>query len=150
MSINTSFRFSSTGAIGIGMLVADYLNLPFVYIRPEAKKHGRQNKIEGHLEAGQQVVVIEDLISTGQSSLKAVEALEEADANVKGMLAIFTYGFDVSKANFTKANVKLNTLSDYDHLIEQAKLSSYIYQSQEEALKSWRVNPSNWEAVSGK
>ncbi|NND88668.1 MAG: orotate phosphoribosyltransferase, partial [Flavobacteriaceae bacterium] len=86
----------ATGAIGIGALVADYLNLPFCYVRPEAKKHGRQNKIEGAVERGQHVVVVEDLISTGKSSLMAVEALREADLNVKGMVAIFSYGFEVA------------------------------------------------------
>ena len=134
----------ATGAIGIGMLVADYLNLPFIYIRPEAKKHGRQNKIEGQLEEGQTVVVIEDLISTGMSSLKAVDALHEANANVKGMLAIFSYGFDVSKENFKSANVELHTLSDYEHLIEQASQTNYIYQDQAETLQNWRKDPSNW------
>ncbi|HQX03003.1 MAG TPA: orotate phosphoribosyltransferase, partial [Flavobacterium sp.] len=93
----------ATGAIGIGMLVAEYLGLPFVYVRPEPKKHGRQNQIEGFLQKGQNVVVVEDLISTGNSSLLAVEALKEAGANVKGMVAIFTYGFDVSVDNFKKA-----------------------------------------------
>ena len=91
----------ATGAIGIGALVAEVLGLPFVYVRPEAKKHGRKNQIEGHLEKGQNVVVVEDLISTGKSSLAAVEALENADATVKGMVAIFSYGFQVSKDNFS-------------------------------------------------
>jgi len=116
----------ATGAIGIGMLVADFLNLPFVYIRPEAKKHGRQNQIEGKLEPGQSVVVVEDLISTGKSSLMAVDALKAAEANVKGMLAIFTYGFDISKSNFEQYGVDLHTLSDYDHLLEQALDTQYI------------------------
>jgi orotate phosphoribosyltransferase len=110
----------ATGAIGIGMLVADYLGLPFVYIRPEAKSHGRQNKIEGVLEKNQTVVVIEDLISTGKSSLNAVEALKESGVRVKGMLAIFTYGFDVATENFKENNIELHTLSDYNHLIQQA------------------------------
>lgn len=135
----------ATGAIGIGALVADYLNLPFIYIRPEAKKHGRQNKIEGHLEANQSVVVVEDLISTGKSSLLAVEALNEANAQVKGMVAIFSYGFDVSKDNFTKAGVSLHTLSDYENLLAQAEKSSYITAQETEALTLWRENPAAWK-----
>ena len=134
----------ATGAIGIGMLVADFLNLPFVYIRPEAKKHGRQNQIEGKLEPGQSVVVVEDLISTGKSSLLAVEALKQADANIKGMLAIFTYGFDVSVENFKTANVDLHTLSDYDHLLEQALDTRYISEKEKLTLQTWRLDPENW------
>ena len=138
----------ATGAIGIGMLVADFLNLPFVYIRPEAKKHGRQNQIEGKLEAGQSVVVVEDLISTGKSSLMAVEALRQADANIKGMLAIFTYGFDVSVENFKNEGVDLHTLSDYDHLLEQALDTRYISEKEKLTLQTWRLDPENWEATS--
>ncbi len=134
----------ATGAIGIGMLVADYLNLPFVYIRPEPKKHGRQNKIEGHLESGSNVVVIEDLISTGMSSLKAVTALEEAGANVKGMLAIFTYGFEKSVTAFAKAKTELHTLSDYSHLLEQAADTNYITSKEIATLEDWRKDPANW------
>ena len=134
----------ATGAIGIGMLVADYLNLPFVYIRPEAKKHGRQNKIEGYLEPGSSVVVIEDLISTGMSSLKAVDALKEAGANVKGMLAIFTYGFEKSVTAFTDAAVTLHTLSDYSHLLEQAADTKYITEQEQATLENWRKDPANW------
>ncbi len=134
----------ATGAIGIGMLVADYLNLPFVYIRPEAKKHGRQNKIEGHLETGSSVVVIEDLISTGMSSLKAVDALKEAGATVKGMLAIFTYGFEISETAFKKAETQLHTLSDYTHLLEQAADTKYITEKEQNTLEDWRKDPSNW------
>ena len=137
----------ATGAIGIGMLVADFLNLPFVYIRPEAKKHGRQNQIEGKLDAGQSVVVVEDLISTGKSSLMAVEALEQAEANVKGMLAIFTYGFDVSKQNFEKHAIDLHTLSDYDHLLEQALDTRYISEKEKLTLQTWRLDPENWNAA---
>ena len=107
----------ATGAIGMGLLVAEILSLPFVYIRPEAKSHGRQNKIEGQLQENAKVVVIEDLISTGKSSLKAVEALEEVGAEVMGMLAIFTYGFETAEENFKKQNTTLHTLSDYSHLI---------------------------------
>lgn len=135
----------ATGAIGIGALVADYLNLPFIYIRPEAKKHGRQNQIEGHLDANQTVVVVEDLISTGKSSLLAVDALNAAGAQVKGMVAIFTYGFDIAKENFDKAQVDLHTLSDYQNLLEQAEKASYITSAEVETLAEWRVDPANWK-----
>lgn len=135
----------ATGAIGIGMLVADYLGLPFIYVRPEAKSHGRQNQIEGQLESGQKVVVIEDLISTGKSSLHAVDALNAAGANIKGMLAIFTYGFDISVTNFEKKQVELHTLSDYAHLIEQASETHYIKEEQLTTLSEWRKNPSDWK-----
>jgi orotate phosphoribosyltransferase len=134
----------ATGAIGIGMLVAEYMGLPFVYVRPEAKKHGRQNKVEGFLQSGQNVVVVEDLISTGNSSLMAVEALKEAGAHVKGMVAIFTYGFDISKDNFKKANVDLNTLCDYGHLLELAVNKNYITEKELKTLKEWQVSPSTW------
>ena len=135
----------ATGAIGIGMLVADYMNLPFVYVRPEAKGHGRKNQIEGKLESGQTVVVIEDLISTGKSSLNAINALKEAKVNIKGLLAIFTYGFDVSEENFKKANVDLYTLSNYEFLIETALKTRYINSSEAETLKTWRQDPENWK-----
>jgi orotate phosphoribosyltransferase len=134
----------ATGAIGIGALVADYLNVPFCYVRPEAKSHGRKNKIEGRLEPGQNVVVVEDLISTGGSSLKAVAALNEAGAVVKGMVAIFTYGFPIATENFEKAQVTLHTLSDYNHLLIQAEKSNYITSAQTEVLGKWRENPSTW------
>ncbi|WP_158975808.1 orotate phosphoribosyltransferase [Cellulophaga sp. L1A9] len=135
----------ATGAIGIGMLVADYLGLPFIYVRPEAKSHGRQNQIEGALEENQTVVVIEDLISTGKSSLNAVKALEASGAKVKGMLAIFTYGFDIAKSNFEKHHLELHTLSDYDHLIEQATETNYIKEDQYNTLIEWKKNPSEWQ-----
>ncbi|MDA8594952.1 orotate phosphoribosyltransferase [Flavobacteriaceae bacterium] len=134
----------ATGAIAIGVLVAQEMGLPFVYIRPEAKKHGRQNQIEGHLEKGSNVVVVEDLISTGGSSLKAVEALKSADVNVKGMVAIFTYGFDLSETNFKNARVELATLSNYDHLIEEAIDKGYVGSNELETLKNWRIEPSKW------
>lgn len=135
----------ATGAIGIGALVADYLNLPFCYIRPEAKAHGRQNKIEGHIEAHQTVVVVEDLISTGKSSLLAVDALREIQANVKGMVAIFTYGFDIAEANFAKYDVNLNTLSDYKNLLQKAESTKYISSKEATLLSSWRKDPANWD-----
>ena len=134
----------ATGAIGIGALVAEYLGLPFVYVRPEAKKHGRQNQIEGFIEKGQNVVVVEDLISTGKSSLVAVDALKAAEVNVKGMVAIFTYGFDVSKENFKSNNVNLFTLSNYESLLEQALDTNYINQNELDILSKWNSNPSEW------
>ncbi|RYC50241.1 orotate phosphoribosyltransferase [Flagellimonas olearia] len=135
----------ATGAIGIGILVAEALGLPFIYVRPEPKSHGRQNQIEGYLEHGQNVVVIEDLISTGKSSLNAVKALKEQGAHVKGMVAIFTYGFPVATDNFEKENVELHTLSDYDHLIEQASETHYIKESQLKTLLQWRIDPQQWK-----
>ena len=134
----------ATGAIGIGILVAEELGLPFVYVRPEPKKHGRQNQVEGFLQKGQNVVVIEDLISTGNSSLLAVEALKEAGANVKGMLAIFSYGFDVASDNFKNANLELHTLSNYEHLLELAVEKQYITEQEQITLQEWRKNPATW------
>jgi orotate phosphoribosyltransferase len=135
----------ATGAIGIGMLVAESLGLPFVYVRPEPKSHGRQNQIEGYLEANQNVVVIEDLISTGKSSLNAVDALKESGANIKGMIAIFTYGFSVALDNFKEKGVELHTLSDYDHLIKQASETNYIKEAQFNTLLAWKNNPAEWK-----
>ena len=134
----------ATGAIAIGMLVAEYLGVPFVYVRDKAKGHGRQNQVEGYLESGASVIVIEDLISTGGSSLKAVDALKEAGARVMGMLAIFTYDFELSKANFEKAGIRLNTLSDYHHLLEQAAQQGAILEDQITLLKEWREQPDQW------
>ncbi len=134
----------ATGAIAIGILVAQELGVPFVYVRPEAKKHGRKNQIEGHLEKGQNVVVIEDLISTGKSSLLAVEALKKADVNVKGMVAIFTYGFDIAANNFKESNIELTTLSSYEYLLEQALDNKYISEKELYTLQDWRKNPSEW------
>ena len=135
----------ATGAIGIGVLVAEALGLPFVYVRPEPKSHGRQNQIEGYLKPGDSVVVIEDLISTGNSSLNAVKALQHADAIVKGMLAVFTYGFQTATENFESANLALHTLSDYHHLIEQAVSTNYIKESQLKTLMEWREAPDQWQ-----
>lgn len=134
----------ATGAIGIGVLVAEYLGLPFVYVRPEAKKHGRQNQVEGYLEKGQTVVVVEDLISTGKSSLNAVEALREAEVKVKGMVAIFSYGFAVAEENFKQAQVELYTLGNYENLLEQALETNYITKQQQVILAQWNANPSEW------
>lgn len=135
----------ATGAIGIGMLVAEYLSLPFIYVRPEAKSHGRKNQIEGVAEEGQRVVVIEDLISTGNSSLNAVKALKDANLQVKGMLAIFSYGFDTATENFKNANIELHTLSNYEYLLEVALKTNYINQAESELLQSWRKDPANWK-----
>ncbi len=135
----------ATGAIGIGILVAEALGLPFIYVRPEPKSHGRQNQIEGYLQSGQSVVVIEDLISTGKSSLNAVKALKEQDAHVKGMLAIFTYGFPIATSNFEDQGVVLHTLSDYDHLIEQASETNYVKESHLKTLLQWKSNPQHWK-----
>jgi orotate phosphoribosyltransferase len=115
-----------------------------VYVRPEPKKHGRQNQVEGFLQKGQTVVVVEDLISTGNSSLLAVEALKEAGAVVKGMVAIFTYGFDVATDNFTKANVTLNTLSNYQNLLNLAVAKNYISETEQILLQDWSASPSTW------
>lgn len=134
----------ATGAIAQGALVADLMDLPFVYVRPSAKEHGRQNLIEGRLEAGQKVVVVEDLISTGGSSLKAVEALRNAGAEVLGMAAIFTYGFEEARDNFKEANIELHTLCDYHVLIETALERGQIQGDQVEVLQLWREDPSSW------
>ena len=134
----------ATGAIGIGMLVAEYMGLPFVYVRPEPKKHGRQNQVEGFLQKGQNVVVVEDLISTGKSSLLAVEALKEAGAHVKGMVAIFSYGFDIAVDNFKEANVELHTLGNYEHLLKLAVAKNYITENELNTLQEWRKSPSTW------
>ena len=134
----------ATGAIGIGILVAESLGLPFVYVRPEAKKHGRQNQVEGFLQKGQNVVVVEDLISTGNSSLMAVEALRNEGANIKGMAAIFTYGFNVAQENFKNANIDLYTLSNYENLLDLAVQKQYITEDQQTTLQEWSVSPSTW------
>ncbi len=137
----------ATGAIGIGALVSEYLNLPFIYVRPEAKKHGRKNQIEGFAEKGQNVVVIEDLISTGKSSLNAVKALKEEGLKVKGMVAIFTYGFDVASENFKAEDIELYTLGNYENLLEQALDTHYITEKEQDILALWNANPSKWNAI---
>lgn len=134
----------ATGAIAHGMLVADRLNLPFIYVRSAPKSHGLSNQIEGHFERGQKVVVIEDLISTGMSSLAAVEALHDAGCNVLGLLAIFTYEFDQAANSFARANVDFKTLSNYSTLIETALNQGKITNNQLELLKNWRENPEEW------
>jgi orotate phosphoribosyltransferase len=134
----------ATGAIAHGALAADKLGLPFIYVRSEAKSHGLGNQIEGYYEKGQKVVVIEDLISTGGSSLNAVKALREAGCEVLGMVAIFTYGFQKAADGFSAENCKLNTLSNYNDLIECAVESGYIGKAEVETLKKWRTDPSVW------
>ena len=134
----------ATGAIAIGVLVAQELGVPFIYVRPEPKQHGRKNQIEGFLDSGQNVVVVEDLISTGKSSLNAVKALKEAGARVIGMVAIFDYGFETAENNFKEFHLELTTLSDYDNLLEQALETNFIATKQLGALKDWRENPAEW------
>jgi orotate phosphoribosyltransferase len=136
----------ATGAVAIGALVAEQLNLPFAYVRPEAKGHGRKNQVEGHLEPNSRVVVIEDLISTGGSSLKAVEALKTAGFRVLGMAAIFSYGFPIASENFTNANCEVFTLSNYDHLLMQALKTGAITGKDKEVLAKWRKSPDTWQA----
>ncbi len=134
----------ATGAIAHGALVADRLGLPFVYVRPVVKEHGLGNQIEGYFEKGQKVVVIEDLISTGGSSLNAVRALREAGCEVMGMLAIFTYEFEKASDGFASEHCKINTLSNYSVLVETALKTGYIGQAEVETLKEWRLDPSRW------
>lgn len=134
----------ATGAIAHGLLVAEAMGLPFVYVRSSAKKHGLGNQIEGDLMPNANVLVVEDLVSTGKSSLEAVEALREAGANVIGMAAIFTYGFKVARENFEQANVELQTLSDYASLIDIALESNYINEADLETLRYWREHPDKW------
>lgn len=135
----------ATGGIAQGVLVAQELGIPFVYVRSSPKGHGMGNLIEGDFEAGQKVVVVEDLISTGGSSLQAVEALRAAGCEVKGLVAIFTYGFDVAKENFKNANCPFETLTNYDFLVEQAIKDDYISESDLSSLQEWRQNPSQWK-----
>lgn len=134
----------ATGGIAIGALVAEEMGLPFIYVRSSAKEHGLGNQIEGDFQEGQRVVVIEDLISTGGSSLKAVEALREGGLKVLGLSAIFTYGFEQAEKNFAVADCKFITLSDYDHLIEQASKANYIAEKDIASLKKWKSDPENW------
>lgn len=135
----------ATGAIAQGALVADELNFPYVYVRSKAKDHGMQNLIEGELPAGAKVVVVEDLISTGGSSLKAVAALREAGYQVVGMVASYTYGLPVAAQAFAEADVRLETLTDYDHVVEQALETGYIKNEDVELLHEWRKDPANWK-----
>lgn len=134
----------ATGAIAQGALVADELSLPFVYVRSKPKDHGLENLIEGDLRTGAKVVVVEDLISTGGSSLKAVDALRNYGCEVVGMVASYTYGFPVAAEAFSKAGVRLVTLTDYESVVEQAVETGYISKDDVEVLNEWRANPAEW------
>ena len=134
----------ATGAIAQGVLVAEKLNLPFAYVRSSPKSHGLENLIEGDVKSGETVVVVEDLISTGGSSLKAVHALRDAGCRVIGMAAIFTYGFDIAVENFNKNQCRLVTLSNYDALLEHSLEKGMISSIQLDTLKQWRMDPGNW------
>lgn len=134
----------ATGGIAQGALVAQELGKPFVYVRSEEKKHGLTNQIEGEIHAGQSVVVIEDLVSTGKSSLIAVHALRDKGCDVKGMAAIFTYQLEVARKNFEEANVDLITLTNYETLIQVAHAQEYVRQDQLDSLSQWRMNPELW------
>jgi orotate phosphoribosyltransferase len=135
----------ATGGIALGALVAEQLGLPFVYVRSSAKGHGMENLIEGYFEEGQRVVVIEDLISTGGSSLKAVEALREANLEVKGLVAIFTYGFEKAHTSFADAQCPYTTLTNYETLLKKALETNTISDEQLESLLKWKENPSDWK-----
>ena len=134
----------ATGGIAQGALVAQELGKPFVYVRSEQKSHGLTNQIEGEIHSGQSVVVIEDLVSTGKSSLIAVKALREKGCVVKGMAAIFTYGLQVAADNFAAENVDLFTLTDYDTLVQVAQQHEYVRPEDFESLAAWRLNPERW------
>jgi len=134
----------ATAGIPQGALVAEYLDLPFLYVRSKPKGHGMENLVEGKLEKGQKVVLVEDLVSTGGSSIKAAEAIKSAGASVLGMAAIFTYGFNIAHENFKNANIDLICLSDYPHLLEEALAKKLIQKDELETLNKWRENPSEW------
>ncbi|NDW09890.1 orotate phosphoribosyltransferase [Dysgonomonas sp. 520] len=135
----------ATGAIAPGALVADLLGLPFVYIRSTPKDHGLENLIEGDLKPGSKVVVVEDLVSTGSSSLKAVEAIRKDGSEAIGMVAIFTYGFPIAEEHFKKANVDLRTLTNYDAILQEALRIDYIAKDDLETLQEWRKSPADWK-----
>lgn len=134
----------ATAGIAQGVLVADAMSLPFLYVRPKPKDHGMENLIEGRIVKNQKVVLVEDLVSTGGSSLKAAAALREAGFDVLGMVCIFSYGFDIATRNFYDANTSLISLSDYSHLLKFAQEEKYVSENQLTSLKAWRVDPSNW------
>ena len=135
----------ATAGIPQGALVADLLELPFVYVRPKPKEHGMGNLIEGKVDKGKKAVLVEDLISTGGSSLKAAQAMTEAGFNVIGMVAIFTYGFEVAEESFAQANIPLVCLSDFNYLLTQAVSKKYLDENQLSYVKSWRLDPGNWK-----
>ncbi len=134
----------ATGAIALGTLVADKMQKPFVYVRPKPKDHGMGAQVEGVVAEGSRVVVVEDLISTGKSSLSAVDALSKQGVQVTGMVAIFSYNFDHARKSFEDANVELHTLTNYDTLIEEAVACNYIKESELELLRQWRYAPDKW------
>jgi len=134
----------ATGGIAHGALVAHDLGLPFLYVRSGAKEHGMKNQVEGDLTVGRSVVVVEDLVSTGQSSLNAVQALRDAGCEVKGMVAIFSYGFDAANKAFAEAKVNLHSLTNYSILLDQALRSDYITEKDLLPLNEWRKDPANW------
>ncbi len=136
----------ATAGVPQGALVADELQLPFAYVRPKPKDHGMENLIEGKIEKGQTAVIVEDLISTGGSSLKAATALRDAGVKVIGMVAIFTYGFDTAINNFEKEGVDLVCLSDFNHLLQEALRKKFITEDQLVHVKSWRIDPANWKS----
>lgn len=140
----------ATGAIAPGAIVADVLGLPFVYIRSAPKDHGLENLIEGDLKPKQKVVVIEDLVSTGQSSLKAVEAIRRGGSDVLGMVAIFTYGFPAAEKNMKEARVELTTLTNYDAILDEALKIDYIAESDLNTLQDWRKSPDTWGVTTKK
>ena len=135
----------ATAGIPHGVLVAEELGLPFIYVRAKAKEHGKQNQIEGYFEKGQSVILVEDLISSGKSSLEAASALKEVGMKVKGMVSIFTYGFDTAAENFKNANCEYISLCDYNTLLPEAIKQKYIDKEDLTILKEWRENPSNWK-----
>jgi len=135
----------ATGAIAIGALIADELDLPFIYVRSSSKGHGLGNRIEGDLNTGNKVVVVEDLISTGMSSLSAVDALRDADFDVLGMTSIFNYDFNIAKNSFEEKKCSIYSLSDYNYMLKAALEENYIEQDQMNALQSWRLDPQNWK-----
>ena len=135
----------ATGGIPQGALIAQELGLPFIYVRSSAKEHGMGNQVEGHFEKGQKVVVIEDLISTGGSSIKAIEALKSAGLNVKGLVATFTYGFKIADEKFREANCPYVTLTNYDFLIEEALRKEYITENDLQSLREWKDQPETWK-----
>ena len=137
----------ATGAIGIGILVAEKLDLPFVYVRPKPKKHGRKNQIEGVTVKNKNVIVVEDLISTGMSSLNAIDTLKDNGMIVKGMISIFTYGFNFAIEKFKSEKIQVHSLSSYDFLINQALKDGYINSNQLKLLNSWKKNPSKWNSI---
>jgi orotate phosphoribosyltransferase len=135
----------ATAGIAQGVLVAEAMSLPFLYVRPKPKDHGMENLIEGKIVKNQKVVLVEDLVSTGGSSLKAAAALRDAGFDVLGMVCIFSYGFDIATRNFYDANTSLISLSDYSHLLKYAQQEKYVTDEQLTSLKAWRVDPSNWK-----